>query len=185
MNTGCRPSDGIIVSSSSNVECARPLPLVNTLGMKVGSEKTFGAGSNVLPVWKKRLDSKTLVTTPNSDVIDAMGYVDLGKDGPLVFEAPPNLQGILLDAGRTYRLAVPQDVPVAQFWSVTVYDNETCCFVNTGVSPDRSSRDAIATNAEGSVDITFGPTPPVDVTLGGRFFGFSLLDRSLRSSGWR
>jgi hypothetical protein len=73
------------------------LPLVNTLGMKVGSEKVFGAGSNVLPVWKKRLDAKTLVTTPNSDVIYAMGYVDLGKDGPLVFEAPPNLQGILLD----------------------------------------------------------------------------------------
>lgn len=73
------------------------LPLINTLGMKVGSEKVFGAGSNVLPVWKKRLDAKTLITTPNSDVIYAMGYVDLGKDGPLVFEAPPSLQGILLD----------------------------------------------------------------------------------------
>jgi hypothetical protein len=73
------------------------LPLINTLGMKNGSEKTFGAGYNVLPVWKKRLDAKTLVTTPNSDVIYAMSYVDLGKDGPLVFEAPPNLQGILMD----------------------------------------------------------------------------------------
>ena len=73
------------------------LPLINTLGMKDGSEKTFGAGYNVLPIWKKRLDAKTLVTTPNSDVIYAMGYVDLGKEGPIVFEAPPNLQGILLD----------------------------------------------------------------------------------------
>jgi hypothetical protein len=73
------------------------LPLINTLGMKVGSEKTFGAGYNVLPVWKKRLDAKTLVTTPNSDVIYAMSYLDLGKDGPMVFEAPPGLQGILLD----------------------------------------------------------------------------------------
>jgi hypothetical protein len=73
------------------------LPLINTLGMKVGSEKQFGAGYNVLPVWKKRLDAKTLVTTPNSDVIYAMSYADLGKDGPIVFEAPPNLQGILLD----------------------------------------------------------------------------------------
>jgi len=74
------------------------LPLINTLGMKVGSEKTFGAGYDVLPVWKRRLDARTLVTTPNSDVIYAMGYVDLGQDGPLVFEAPPGLQGILLDA---------------------------------------------------------------------------------------
>jgi hypothetical protein len=73
------------------------LPLINTLGMKFGSEKVFGAGYNVLPVWKERLDTKTLVTTPNSDVIYAMGYVDMGKTGPIVFEAPPNLQGILLD----------------------------------------------------------------------------------------
>ena len=73
------------------------LPLINTLGMKVGSEKAFGAGYNALPVWKKRLDAKTLVTTPNSDVIYAMSYLDVGKDGPMVFEAPPGLQGILLD----------------------------------------------------------------------------------------
>ncbi len=73
------------------------MPLINTLGMQVGSEKTFGAGYNVLPIWKKRLDAKTLVTTPNSDVLYAMSYVDLGKDGPLVMDAPPMLQGILLD----------------------------------------------------------------------------------------
>jgi len=73
------------------------LPLINTLGMQVGSEKAFGAGYNVLPIWKKRLDAKTLVTTPNSDVLYAMSYVDLGKVGPVVMDAPPMLQGILLD----------------------------------------------------------------------------------------
>src|SRR6202008_836084 len=36
-------------------------------------------------------------TTPNSDVLYAMSYVDLGREGPLVMEAPPELQGILLD----------------------------------------------------------------------------------------
>ena len=66
-------------------------------GMKEGSEKVFGKGYNVLPIWKQRLNAKTLVTTPNSDVLYAMSYVDLGKDGPLVMEAPPQLQGILLD----------------------------------------------------------------------------------------
>jgi hypothetical protein len=73
------------------------LPLINTLGMKFGSEAVFGAGYNILPVWKERLDTRTLVTTPNSDVIYAMSYVDMGETGPIVFEAPPNLQGILLD----------------------------------------------------------------------------------------
>jgi hypothetical protein len=73
------------------------MPLINTMGMKDGSEKVFGAGYNVLPIWKKRLDAKTLITTPNSDLIYAMSYVDVGKDGPIVFEAPANMQSILLD----------------------------------------------------------------------------------------
>lgn len=73
------------------------LPLINTLGMKNGSETVFGAGYHILPVWKKRLDAKTLVTTPNSDVLYAMSYLDLGKEGPMVLDAPPGLQGILLD----------------------------------------------------------------------------------------
>jgi hypothetical protein len=73
------------------------LPLINTLGMKDGSEQKFGAGYNVLPIWKDRLDAKTLVTTPNSDVLYAMSYADLGQTGPLVFDAPPRMQGILLD----------------------------------------------------------------------------------------
>jgi hypothetical protein len=73
------------------------LPAINMWAMKEGSEKQFGAGYNVLPVWKQRMDAKTLVTTPNSDVIYAMGYVDLGKDGPLVIEVPPRQPGILGD----------------------------------------------------------------------------------------
>jgi hypothetical protein len=51
------------------------LPLLNTMAMKVGSEDGFGAGYNVLPIWKKRLSAKTLVTTPNSDVIYAMSFM--------------------------------------------------------------------------------------------------------------
>lgn len=73
------------------------LPLINTLGMKYGSEAAFGAGYNVLPIWKQRLDTKTLVTTPNSDVIYAMSYVDMTETGPVVLDAPAGLQGILLD----------------------------------------------------------------------------------------
>lgn len=73
------------------------LPLINTMGMKVGAEEKFGAGSNVLTIWKKRLDARTLITTPNSDLLYAMSFVDLGREGPLVLDAPPTLQSILLD----------------------------------------------------------------------------------------
>ncbi|GJG98167.1 DUF1254 domain-containing protein [Cupriavidus pauculus] len=73
------------------------LPAINMWAMKEGSEKVFGAGYNVLPVWKERIKASTLVTTPNSDVVYAMGYLDLKKDGPLVVEAPEGVQGIIDD----------------------------------------------------------------------------------------
>ena len=73
------------------------MPAMSVYAMKKGSEATFGAGSNVLVVWKDRLNPKTLVSTPNSDVIYAMGYIDLKQDGPTVIEVPPKQQGILDD----------------------------------------------------------------------------------------
>jgi hypothetical protein len=43
-------------------------PVLNMYGMKEGSEKAFDKGYNVLPIFKDRLNAKTLITTPNSDV---------------------------------------------------------------------------------------------------------------------
>ena len=80
--------------------------------------------------------------------------------GQVYLEAARDSAGAWLDGGKAYRLTVPKDVPVAQFWSVTVYDNETRCFVDTGVQPDRSSRDSIVTNPDDSVDLFFGPAVP-------------------------
>ena len=80
--------------------------------------------------------------------------------GQLYLEAAKDNQGQWLNGSNSYHLKVPKDAPVAQFWSVTVYDNETRCFVDTGVQPDRSSRNDIVKNADGSVDLYFGPTAP-------------------------
>ncbi|WP_232231931.1 DUF1254 domain-containing protein [Burkholderia sp. WSM2230] len=73
------------------------LPAVNLYAMKEGSEGAFGAGYTVFPVWKRRLDTKTVIPTPNSDVIYALGYIDVGKNGPMVIEVPAKQQGILND----------------------------------------------------------------------------------------
>jgi len=73
------------------------IPALNMYSMKEGSEKTFGKGYNILPIFKERLNAKTLITTPNSDVIYALGFLDLKEDGPMVIEVPPGLQGILDD----------------------------------------------------------------------------------------
>lgn len=73
------------------------MPLLNTAGMRDGAAKAYGTGYNVMPIWTKRLDAKTKITTPNSDLIYGMVFANLADTGPLVFEAPPKLQGILLD----------------------------------------------------------------------------------------
>src|SRR5271167_597323 len=73
------------------------LPALNTIGMRDGSEAKFGAGYNVLPVWKDRMNAKTWVPTPNADIIYSMSYLDLKKTGPLVVSAPPHVIGMLTD----------------------------------------------------------------------------------------
>jgi hypothetical protein len=73
------------------------LPVLNTIGMRDGSEAVFGQGYNILPIWKDRMDSRTWVPTPNADVIYSMSYLDLKETGPLVVAAPPNVIGMFTD----------------------------------------------------------------------------------------
>ena len=80
--------------------------------------------------------------------------------GQVYLEASKDAADQWLDGSKHYQLHVPPHAPVAQFWSFTVYDNATRCFVDTGVQPDRSSRDNIVKNADGSVDLYFGPKAP-------------------------
>jgi hypothetical protein len=80
--------------------------------------------------------------------------------GQVYLESSKDRDDQWLDGGKHYTLHVPKDAPVAQFWSFSVYDNESRCLIDTGTYPDRSSRDDIVKNADGSVDLYFGPTPP-------------------------
>jgi len=73
------------------------LPALNVIGMRDGSEKLFGGGYNVLPIWKERMDARAMVPTPNADVIYSMSYLDLKKTGPLVVKAPANVIGMFTD----------------------------------------------------------------------------------------
>lgn len=73
------------------------LPLLNTIGLRDGSEAAFGKGYNVLPIWKERMDSRAVVPTPNGDVIYSMSYLDLKETGPLVIKAPANVIGMFTD----------------------------------------------------------------------------------------
>ena len=65
------------------------------------------------------------------------------------------------DGAQAYRLTVPPDVPVEQYWSVTAYDRETHALIKNMPRASRSSQIAeLQKNADGSVDIFFSPAPP-------------------------
>ena len=66
-----------------------------------------------------------------------------------------------LEGGKGYRLHVPAEVPVREFWSVTVYSLETSTFFLHATRLTLGSLDKeLKKNADGTVDIYFGPKPP-------------------------
>ena len=67
-----------------------------------------------------------------------------------------------LEGSKTYRLRLPPNTPVADFWSVIVYDTQTRSMLQTDQkAPSVSSQNkGIKTNADGSVDVWFGPKAP-------------------------
>jgi hypothetical protein len=74
-------------------------------------------------------------------------------------------KGNYLDGSKTYKMTMPPKVPVALFWSVTLYDPWTRCELQSRPYPSISSQRTPApqANADGSVDIYFGPERPADV----------------------
>jgi len=69
--------------------------------------------------------------------------------------------GRLLDGGATYKLTVPANAPVKQYWSATVYDRGTHAPIRNARWPSRSSQTpGLQKNSDGSVDVYFGPNPP-------------------------
>jgi len=81
--------------------------------------------------------------------------------GQLYLETSKDKDGGWLDGGRAYHLRVPPKVPAKQFWSITLYDNLTRGPVLTDQgAADLSSRMDLEKNADGSVDLYFGPTKP-------------------------
>jgi hypothetical protein len=70
-------------------------------------------------------------------------------------------EGHAFDGAKTYHLHVPPNVPAKQFWSVTLYDVDTRSIIlNKQHRGQLGSRDDLAKNADGSVDVYFGPTSP-------------------------
>ena len=69
--------------------------------------------------------------------------------------------GAFLNGSNAYRLKVPSGVPAANFWSVTVYSNQTRSMIrNKQGKISLGSTDDLKVNDDGSIDLYFGPKRP-------------------------
>jgi hypothetical protein len=70
--------------------------------------------------------------------------------------------GNALDGSKTYKLNLPKDIPALKFMSVVVYDPQTRSELQTGQPyPSKNNvRDELIENADGSIDLYFGPKAP-------------------------
>jgi len=71
--------------------------------------------------------------------------------------------GEAFNGAKTYRLHVPANPPVEQYWSVTAYDRQTHALIKNMPRASRSSQiPELQKNTDGSIDIYFGPKAPPD-----------------------
>ena len=111
----------------------------------------------------------TMFADPNAYPVDgrgvaySVGYFSakhLGA-GQFYLMSIKDKEGKSFDGDSTYRLTVPANAPVKQYWSATVYDRETHALIRDVSCVSRSSQTpGLQKNADGSVDIYFGPKAP-------------------------
>lgn len=66
------------------------------------------------------------------------------------------------DGAKTYKISLPAEAPIANFWAVTIYDTQTRSMLqtdqkNAGVD---SLQEGLRYNKDGSIDIYFAPKAP-------------------------
>lgn len=109
----------------------------------------------------RNLDARSYffyIATVNTPAM-ALKMVGKGSQYALVDKSA---DGHFLDGSKAYKLSIPSDVPVVDFWSVVVYDPQTRSELQSGQRfPARNSeKDNLAVNEDGSIDLYFGPTTP-------------------------
>ena len=70
-------------------------------------------------------------------------------------------KGTRLNGNNTYKLTVPADVPMRDFWSVIAYEQDDATWIDNVPKAGVASIDeGIETNSDGTVDVYFSAKPP-------------------------
>lgn len=107
------------------------------------------------------LDARTLFHYYATGITPAMAAAKPGS-GSAYAAAVRDNQGGYLDGGKTYKITLPAPIPAGNFWSFTVYDNQTRSMLETDqkLAGLDSNQARIGKNADGSVTVWFGPKAP-------------------------
>ncbi|MGB8712506.1 MAG: DUF1254 domain-containing protein [Onishia taeanensis] len=107
------------------------------------------------------LDARALFYFNAGGVTPAMAtsQVGVGSDYALAYL---DADKKAFDGAKTYKLHLPPNVPVNNFWAITLYDTQTRSQLQTsqGFPTVGSQSKGIEKNADGSYDIYFGPKAP-------------------------
>jgi len=107
------------------------------------------------------LDARTMFHYAYTAVTPAMAVTrpGLGSDYGIAF-LDANKQ--ILDGLKTYRLHLPPNVPVNNFWAVTIYDSQTRSQLQTSqpFPTVGSQSEGFQQNDDGSYDVYFAPEAP-------------------------
>lgn len=113
---------------------------------------------------KVELDERTTWFYEAVTSTEAMVNPKVGE-GQVYMTTKRDSAGKLLRADKTYRLRVPVDVPVGQFWALTLYSENTRRPYDSGQGTIRSANldsrlQDLKKNADGSIDLFIGPNAP-------------------------
>jgi len=82
--------------------------------------------------------------------------------GSQYFASQTDADGDYLDGSKRYKLHLSKDVPAKNFWSLVVYDAKSrSMIINDQRRVQIDTFDKYKRNADGTVDLYMGPTPPM------------------------